>query len=86
MTPRPDAAALLGRCLPELSEEALARLVDAAEVVEVPPHGRVMAEGGEADALYVVADGFVQLSLHQRERDLSVAWLQAPKWLRRSSA
>lgn len=73
MSPRPDAPALLGRCLPDLSAAALARLAGAAEVVEVPPRGRIMAEGGEADALYVVADGIVQLSLHQRERDLPVA-------------
>jgi len=73
MSDGPDVAALVAGALPGLPEDALGRLVAASEVVEVAPGGRVIHEGEAADALFVVAGGFVQLSLHQRQRDLPVA-------------
>lgn len=73
MSGTPDVDALMAGGLPEVSEEARDRLVAVAEVVEVAAGGRILDEGAPADALFVVAEGFVQLSLHQRGRDLPVA-------------
>lgn len=73
MSAVPEVEALVAEGLPGLPEEARHRLVGVSEVVQVPPGGRIIEEGAPADALFVVADGFVQLSLHQRERDLPVA-------------
>lgn len=81
MSDRPDVAALVTGALPGVPEDAIGRLVGVSEVVEVAPGGRVIAEGATADALFVVADGFVQLSLHQRERDLPVATVGAGELL-----
>lgn len=49
------------------------RMAESAETLEVPPGGLVFAEGQNADALYVVQSGTIQLSVNQRERDLAVA-------------
>ena len=81
MSDGPDVAALVAGALPGLPEGALGRLVGASEVVEVAPGGRLIHEGATADALFVVADGFVQLSLHQRDRDLPVATVGAGELL-----
>ncbi len=59
--------------LEPLSAGARERLVDSAEWLEVAPGARVFDEGGVADALHVVVSGTVQLSVHQRERNLAVA-------------
>lgn len=56
-----------------VSTATQARMSESAEVVDLAPGDRVFSEGETADALYVVMSGTIQLSTHQRERNLAVA-------------
>lgn len=64
---------LLAGAFSGLDEAVVQRLAESSEVVEVDPGGRLASEGGPADAAYVVARGSVQLGIHQRQTDLTVA-------------
>ncbi len=69
-------AELIGRsALRSLPEKARQRLAAVAEQVELRPGGVLAREGDPADAMFVVSDGRVELRLHQRQRDLTLATL-----------
>lgn len=77
MTSAADSAAveLIRAAFDGLDEEAAARLAGDATVVEVAPGTRFASEGEQADGVYVVAEGSIQLAIHQRQSDLTVATL-----------
>jgi CRP-like cAMP-binding protein len=64
-----------------LDDEAAARLAGAATLVEVAPGARLASEGDPADGVYVVAEGSIQLAIHQRQADLTVATLSTGELL-----
>lgn len=73
MTEPTDIEDVIQRVLGAVPAAAQRRLFDVAELVELAPGTRVFAEGEPADALRIVVSGTVQLSVHQRQRDLAVA-------------
>lgn len=74
--PSTDPATVLDRSpLSALSAGALGLLAGAAGEVAVRPGGYLAREGDEADAMYVVCSGRLELRLHQRQQDLAVASL-----------
>ncbi len=87
-----DPAGLLAGALAGVDEAAIATLAAHCEVVEFAPGARIASEGTSADALYVVASGRVQLSIHQRSAEIPLAtvaegelvgwsWMVAPnRW------
>lgn len=78
--PLPDVLvtdALRRSRLAVLPGPALGHLAERATVQQVAAHTAIAREGDRADAMYVVASGRVGLRLHQRQRDLSVATLEA---------
>lgn len=66
---------LIGTAFGGLEDQAAARLAGAATVVELAPGTRFASEGQQADGAYVVAEGSIQLAIHQRQADLTVATL-----------
>lgn len=70
-----EVSRLLADALVGLDESAISRLADESEFIEVAPGTRLASEGEPADAGYVVAEGSVQLGIHQRQADLTVATL-----------
>lgn len=69
------------RCVPffrTLDRLDIARLIGALEQVQFPSDTTIFAEGAEADALYLLESGQVQVTIRAADGERSVAVLDAP--------
>lgn len=62
----------------ELGRVDIARIVGALQPVDAPAGAAIVTEGDEADGMYLLEDGEVEVSLRTESGDVSVARLRGP--------
>jgi predicted MFS family arabinose efflux permease len=64
----------------DASRDTLYQLAEALTVVDVDPGGIVVKQGGEPDALYVLVEGSVDVTVSSQDGDRHLRTMQAPAY------